>query len=157
MTPLLPILEKQRWKKGKAVSYLLPTQNPDGIDLQIVQVGTLPEGLQYSNGEITGKPSKTGTYPVVIRYQNAAGTQVEGSLEIRIYTSRPRDEETQNPPVVIQPTVPVLDEPTPVLPQSEIPEVEKKPEEAEKINYQPSEIYNPTIIDGLCYTRRPYL
>ncbi|MDO4713297.1 MAG: S-layer homology domain-containing protein [bacterium] len=73
-----------------------------------------------------------------------------------------------NPAVVSESSQGVTDQPkaeekpAPEQPKSEESPLELAPEAVSKsdqnlaISYAPEELYNPSIVDGMCYTRRPY-
>ena len=56
----------------------------DGTYAFSIVLGTLPDGLTWSNGDITGTPTTAGTYPFKVRVTDGKGRQREREYRITI-------------------------------------------------------------------------
>lgn len=165
------MLADQNYRRNRAITPLiLPAINADNEQLTLVSVSALPEGLSYdpATKTISGTPTQRDTEGklITVRYHDAAGNSVEASFKIRVRNATVSpDPELILPIMMIESTYPKqpIDTPKDEVAQPTTPEEEKKDEkkdekaDSEKVHYQDNEIYNPTIQDGMCYTRRPYL
>lgn len=70
---------------GQDFSYLITATNSP----QSYNVGTLPAGLTYSAGAISGQPTTAGTYNVSLSANNATGTGPSVTLVITVEPSGP--------------------------------------------------------------------
>ena len=175
--PSLQQINQQRIKRNKPI--LITFTGSDNLKIKSLEpIGNLPEGLTLQKKEISDKNrettisgaiTKSGTYPLSFIITDFFGNSSVMSFDLVIYNPSNTDINTsnswtsqQNQSVVSHWTEKTNTEETEhnaaETKASTETKAEDKPEPVEgKTKYQDTVIFNPTIENGKCYTRREYL
>ena len=160
-----PILD-QRIKKNREVS--IPVNATDAWGIRNIQVLGLPKGLFYNSKtkKIEGSTEeRVRDQEVIVTVTDKEGNTISQKFKLTVAWSQRDDNPTTWPQCFGDCSVDdhskIQEKPSQSLWDSEInkkqqPE-EKKIEKSEEklVHHTEADIFNPTISDGQCYTRRP--
>ena len=159
-----PILD-QRIKKNREVS--IPVNATDAWGIRNIQVSGLPKGLFYNSKtkKIEGSTEeRVRDQEVIVTVTDKEGNTISQKFKLTVAWSQRDDNSTTWPQCFgdcsVKDHSKTQEKPSQSSWDSETnkkqPE-EKKLEKSEEklVHYTDSDIFNPTIFDGQCYTRRP--